>query len=394
LQKRRYHNIRFPLEKTSKLPNLSNNNTLPAFIPLARPDIREEDISLVADVLRSGMLVQGEYVRMLEDAFAKYHEVRHAIAVSNGTATLHLALKVLGIGEGDEVILPALSYVATANVVELVGATCVFVDVDEKTFNIDATRIEEKITSRTKAIIPVHEFGLSCDIQSVSSIAHKHGIPVIEDAACALGARQNGKLVGTFGLLGSFSLHPRKSITAGEGGILLTNDDALATKLRQLRNHGIEMENGQMNFVDVGFNYRMTDFQAALAWSQFGRLEAILRYKNDLAGNYSSALRNHKILSPVIPEGRNHTWQTFHLLLADEMDQRSAIAFLKQQNIGANYGAQCIPAQTYYRHRYGLDAQGLFPNAYRAFTKGLAIPIYERLSKEDILYIAQTVNQL
>jgi perosamine synthetase len=394
LQKKDYPNILFPLAKTSKLPNLSNNNTLSAFIPLARPDIREEDISLVADVLRSGMLVQGEYVQRLEDAFAKYHEVKHAIAVSNGTATLHLALKVLGIGEGDEVILPALSYVATANVVELVGATCVFVDVDERTFNIDVARIEEKITSRTKAIIPVHEFGLACDIQNVSSIADKHGIPIIEDAACALGARQHGKLVGTFGVLGSFSLHPRKSITAGEGGILLTNDDALATKLRRLRNHGIQMENGRMNFVDAGFNYRMTDFQAALAWSQFQRLELILRYKNDLACSYFSRLRNDKILLPVVPQGRNHTWQTFHLLLADELDQTSAVAFLKQQNIGANYGAQCIPAQTYYRHKYGLDARVLFPNAYRAFTKGLAIPIYERLAKEDILYIAQTINQL
>src|SRR6476620_10478030 len=296
-----------------------------AFIPLASPDIREEDIALVNEVLRSGMLVQGTYVGKLEEAFASYHGVKHAIALSNGTATLHLALKVLGIGPGDEVIVPAFSYVATANVVELVGARCVFVDVEERSFNIDVKAIAEKITPRTKAIIPVHEFGLACDIEAVMALANKHGLHVIEDAACALGARQNGKLVGTFGVLGSFSLHPRKSITSGEGGLLLTDDDALATKLRQLRNHGIQMENGAMNFVEAGYNYRMTDFQGALAWSQFQRLEKILSWKNDLAEIYLFTIKHSRFKLPVIPKGRNHTWQTFHLLVKGEPGQKAVI---------------------------------------------------------------------
>ena len=364
------------------------------FLPLAKPDIREEDIALVNEVLRSGMLVQGVYVEKLEKAFADFHSVKHAIAVSNGTATLHLALKVLGIGKGDEVIIPALSYVATANVVELVGATCVFVDVDERTFNINVNKIEEKISSRTKAIIPVHEFGLACDIETVCAIAKKYNIPVVEDAACALGAWQKKKLTGTHGILGSFSLHPRKSITSGEGGVLLTNDNSLATKLKQLRNHGIQMHEGHMNFVEAGFNYRMTDFQAALAWSQFQRLETILDYKNELSDLYFSAITTDKVLLPLIPKDRNHTWQTFHLLLSNNLSQKQVVEILKKQNIGANYGAQCIPAQTYYLQKYGLNSEQLFPNAYMAYTKGLAIPIYERLTKDDILYIAQTVNQL
>lgn len=364
------------------------------FIPLAKPDIRDEDITLVNEVLQSGMLVQGLYVGKLEKAFADYHKVKNAIAVSNGTATLHLALKVLGIGPGDEVIVPAFSYIATANVVELVGATCVFVDIDSKTFNIDVNKIEEKITSKTKAIIPVHEFGLACDIQSIVSMAAKYNFYVIEDAACALGATQNGKPVGSFGILGSFSLHPRKSITSGEGGILLTNDDAIAIKLRQLRNHGIEMQNGQMDFVEAGFNYRMTDFQASLAWSQFQRLDSILEHKNKLAEFYLSRITNDKLILPFLPQGRNHTWQTFHLLLNKEADQQEVIAFLKSKNIGSNYGAQCIPSQTYYRNKYKLDAPALFPNAYKAYKKGLAIPIYERLVKDDILYIAQTINEI
>lgn len=365
-----------------------------SFLPLARPDVTEADIALVGDVLRSGMLVQGKYVERLEQAFADYHGVKHAVALSNGTATLHLALKVLGIGPGDEVIVPALSYVATANVVELVGATPVFVDVDVDTFNINPDGIEDKISTKTKAIIPVHEFGLACAIEKVCALAQKHNLHVIEDAACALGARRNNRLVGTFGILNSFSLHPRKSITSGEGGVLLTNDDELLKKLRQLRNHGIELKDGQMDFVEAGFNYRMTDFQAALAWSQFQRLDAVLEAKEKLAQHYFSNVHTPKLKLPAVPQGCNHTWQTFHLLVQDALDRNTVIEGLKNAGIGANYGAQCIPALTYYQRKYGLDAPRLFPNAYSAYTKGLAVPLYERLVPENIHYIAQTLNNL
>ncbi|MGE8513935.1 MAG: DegT/DnrJ/EryC1/StrS family aminotransferase, partial [Chryseobacterium culicis] len=194
------------------------------FVPLASPDINETDINRVVDVLKSGMLVQGENVGLLENFFSDYLGAEYASALSNGTSTLHLALITLGIGAGDEVIIPAFSYVATANVVELVGAKCIFVDIDENTFNMDVNKIKEAITPNTKAIIPVHEFGLACDIENVMNIAREHNLYVIEDAACALGATQNNKKVGTFGDFGSFSLHPRKSITSGEGGILTTNN--------------------------------------------------------------------------------------------------------------------------------------------------------------------------
>ena len=367
--------------------------TQTAFIPLARPDINEDDIALVGEVLRSGMLVQGEYVKKLEDGFAEYLGAKHAVAVSNGTASLHLALQCLHIGAGDEVIVPALSYPATANVVELVGAACVFVDVDERTFNIDVSKIEQAITDKTKAIIPVHEFGLCCDIETVRSIADKHRLYVIEDAACALGAEQHSKKAGTFGTIASFSLHPRKSITSGEGGVLVTDDDQIATKLRQLRNHGIEIIDGQMKFVEAGFNYRMTEFQAALAWNQFKRLDNILLYKDEIASIYLSEISNKKIQLPVVPKDRNHTWQTFHVLV-DGLSQADAIQQLKTQQIGTNYGAQCIPAQPYYQQKYRLDAKALFPNAYRAFTCGLAIPVYERLTKDDAYFIAETLNKL
>lgn len=364
------------------------------FYPLAKPDIRQEDIDEVVHVLRSGMLVQGEFVARLENAFAAYHNVKHAIALSNGTATLHLALLVLGIGKGDEVIVPAFSYAATANVVELVGATCVFVDVEALTFNIDVAKIEQAITPRTKAIIPVHEFGLCSNIEAVCEIARRYSLPVIEDAACALGAMQNGKLAGTFGIMGSFSLHPRKSITSGEGGMLLTDDIGIATKLRQLRNHGIEMRNGTMDFVLPGYNYRMTDFQAALAWSQFRRIEEIFVQKETLSQVYFETISNPRISLPRVPENYRHTWQTFHVLLGDNLSQQSVINQLRSEGVGVNYGAQCIPALTYYHQHYALDAEILFPNAYRAYKQGLALPIYELLQPSDIRHIAELVNNL
>lgn len=373
---------------------MANQQELTKFIPLASPDINDDDIAEVVRVLKSGMLVQGKEVDQFERAVAEYIGVEEAICVSNGTATLHLALQCLGVGRGDEVIVPAFSYVATANVVELTGATPVFVDIDITTFNIDADAIEAKITNRTKAIMPVHEFGLAANMTAIRQIAQKYQIAVVEDAACALGARENGRYVGAFGDFGSFSLHPRKAISSGEGGVLTTNNPELAAKVRVLRNHGIQLVNGQMDFVEAGYNYRMTDFQAALVHSQFRRLPGILEYKQALAEVYFNEINNPLITLPKIPENRNHTWQTFHVLLDDSLSQADIIKQLREQGIGVNYGAQCIPAQTYYKSKYSLPCTELYPNALKAFTHGLALPIYEKLKKEDIQYIASIVNQI
>jgi dTDP-4-amino-4,6-dideoxygalactose transaminase len=364
------------------------------FIPLASPDIHIEDVKALTDVLYTGMLVQGIQVAELEKNIAALIDAKEVAAVTNGTATLHLALIALGIGKGDEVIVPAFSYIATANVVELVGATPVFVDIDNTTFNIDVTKVEAVITANTKAIIPVHEFGLACDIEAIMLIAKQHNLFVIEDAACALGAKQNNKFVGSFGTFGSFSLHPRKAISCGEGGLLTTNDTVLATKIKTLRNHGIEMIDDKMEFVVPGFNYRLTDFQAALVNSQLKRLSKIIAYKQELANIYLDKVTNPNIQLPIVPKDRNHTWQTFHVLLNDKMDRSKAIESLKSKNIGSNYGAQCMPAQIYFQKKYKLNCEVLFPNAMRAYTKGLAIPIYEKLTKEDINYISEQLNNL
>lgn len=363
-------------------------------ILLSQPDICEEDINLMNEVIRSGKLVQGEYVSKLEENFRNYHNIPFAVTLSNATAALHLSLVILGIKEGDEVIVPAFSYIATANVVELVGATPKFVDIDDRTFNIDPHQINEQITVKTKVIIPVHEFGLACDIEKVSNIANAYKLPVIEDAACSLGAKQNDCYTGTFGIVGCFSLHPRKSITSGEGGVVITRDKKIWEKILQLKNHGISSASGKIDFVEAGYNYRLTDFQAALAYSQFNRLNDILEYKRKLAEVYLSEIKNPKILLPYIPSDRNHTWQTFHVLLDETLDQSKIIEQLKQQGIETNIGAQCMPAQTFFQNKYGLNAPKLFPNAWKAFKKGLALPLHTKLKSEEVLAIAQILNKL
>ena len=280
------------------------------------PDIRQEDIERVSSVLKSGMLVQGKQVAELENKIAEYIGVKHAIAVSNGTASLHLTLLALNIGSGDEVIVPSFSFIATANVVELVGAKPIFADIDINTCNINTQKIENVITSRTKAIIPVHEFGLCCDIEEICQLAEKHKLHVIEDAACALGSSSTQGFAGSFGTAGSFSFHPRKAITSGEGGMIVTNYPELAARLRALRNHGIDPTNAKMDFIAAGYNYRLTDIQAALVLSQFERLGSILKRRDEISRIYFNELRNVSgILLPKVPVGKKHSWQSFHIII-------------------------------------------------------------------------------
>lgn len=364
------------------------------FIPLASPNILQEDIDEVCRVLRSGMLVQSVEVRMLESNLEEYLGVKHVVCVSNGTASLHLALLALGIGKGDEVIVPAFSYVATANVVEIVGAKPVFVDIDLATFNIDTEQLDFALSSRTKAIMPVHEFGLSADLDAINEFARINNLYVIEDAACALGSKYNDRMVGGSSDFSSFSFHPRKAITSGEGGFLATNSDALANKVRIMRNHGISAQGTDMHFVEAGFNYRLTEFQAALVNSQLKRLESMIDYKQVLAGTYLDKLVNSRIQTPSVPNNCRHSWQTFHVLLDDKLNRDSIIVKLKDVGVGTNYGAQCIPLVDYYKSKYQLDCKALYPNALRAYKSGLALPLYEKLLTSHIDRVCDIISEI
>ena len=254
------------------------------FIKLASPHFNEDDIKDIVGVIKSGNLVQGKKVLELERKICEYIGVSECIAVTNGTSSLHLILESLNIGEGDEVIIPAFSYIATANAVEIVGAKPIFVDIDINSFNIKIDLIEENITNKTKAIMIVHEFGLCADMIEINEMCKKHNIFLIEDAACALGAKQNNMFSGSVGIAGSFSFHPRKAITSGEGGAIVTNDKELALKLRALRNHGIDSQNkSKLDFIHAGYNCRMTDIQAAMLIPQIGRIDNILTTKSLIA---------------------------------------------------------------------------------------------------------------
>ncbi|MFN5250732.1 MAG: DegT/DnrJ/EryC1/StrS family aminotransferase [Bacteroidota bacterium] len=363
-------------------------------IPLFIPDIQDSDIDAVQVVLRSGMLVQGKNVEALEAAFCEITGAAYAVAVSNGTATLHLMLHVLGIGKGDEVIIPAFSYIATANAVELVGATPVFVDIDTANWNISVSDIEAQITNRTKAIMPVHEFGLSADLDPIRRICEKYKLHLLEDAACAVGSTYKDAMTGQYSFAASFSLHPRKAITSGEGGIIVTSDAGLADQLRVYRNHGIAYQNGEMDFVAAGFNYRMTDFQAALVLNQTHRLASQIGYKRELAAIYLEELKALNLVLPSDMEYASHTWQTFHVLLPEGVNRAVVLSRLKEAGIGASYGAQCIPDTRYYKEKYAYNAAEFFPTAYAGFHRGLALPMYPLLAEENVLYVAENLKKI
>lgn len=364
-----------------------------SMVKLTIPELDDADIGAALEVLRSKMLTQGPQVAELEGLIQDKLLQQDVRMVSNGTASLHIALETLNLEPGDEVIVPAFSYIASANVVELVRAKPVFVDVSLSDFNLLADQVEQKISSRTKAILPVHEFGMPCDIQRLVEIAKHHKLFVIEDAACALGSTVQGQPVGTFGDFGSFSLHPRKLITTGEGGILTAKDSKYITEIEMLRSHGQTIIEGRMEFLRAGFNYRMTDFQAALLVGQVNRIEQIIENRRTLVDQYFSDLDSIKDirLPGREPEGAKSVWQSFHILTSSFEERESLKKHLMAHDCQANLGAQCIPAQSYYEKKYGYTNSD-FPNAYEAFTCGLVLPLYSTMKSNDVDQVCKAVR--
>jgi len=362
-------------------------------IRLSSPDIGKEELNLIEQVFQSGYLVQGDMVETFESKLKEYFSCKHAICVSSGTAALHLACLSLDIAKEDEVIVPSFTFPATANIVEVIGANIKFVDINLSNFCIDTSKLEKIITDKTKAIIPVHEFGYPVNMDEILKIAKKYNIFVVEDAACAFGSKHKDKYVGTYGNIGCFSLHPRKAITTGEGGIVVTNDDNLADKIKALRNHGIIYEKGKPIFKYAGLNYRMTNFQGAMGIVQFDKFNKIYNKRITLAKLYNSLLKDIEWLkTPSEPENGTHSWQTFHVLLEDEIDRDDLICFLKNKGIETNYGANALHIEPYYKNKYGFKEND-FPNALRAYKKGLALPLHSFLSDEDINYIVNMIKE-
>lgn len=361
----------------------------PDTLRVAVPDIGDAEIEAVIGVLRSGMLVQGAHVLAFEEQLARQVGVRHAVAVSSGTAALHLALLGLGVGPGDEVVLPDFTHPATANVVELCGATPVLVDIDLATFNVDPAEMARAITPRTRALLPVHLFGQPADMAPLLELARERALPIVEDAACALGATYRGRPCGGLGAVGCFSFHPRKVITTGEGGLLTTDDDALAERLRLLRNHGLVTGGPRFRFEAAGFNYRLTDFQAALGQVQLSRLSFLIEKRTALAAHYHAALADVAgVTAPsTLPDVR-HVWQSYVVLLEPGVDRDAVQARLRERGVETTLGTYAVSAQAH----HGRGRRPL-PRSFQAQEQSLSLPFHTRMTDDDVRRVVRALAE-
>lgn len=361
-------------------------------IRLSVPFIDDNEMNEIKDVLNSGYLVQGNKVEEFENLIKEYLNVKHAIAVSNGTAALHLSLIALDIKPSDEIIVPDFTFPATSNVVENMGAKSIFVDINLDDFCIDTDKIENKINNNTKVIIPVHEFGQVSNMDKIMDLASKYSLRVVEDAACALGAEYKNKKIGTIGDLGCFSFHPRKSITTGEGGIVVTNNDEFARKIRAIRNHGMDYCHETPKFIFAGLNYRMTNIQGAIGVAQFKKLDKINKARKMIVNKYNERLYNIKeIILPREKEYSKHIWQTYHILLNKTINRDSLIKNLKEKGIETNIGAYAVHEQDYYKKKYSYDDKE-FKKSIFAWEQGLALPVYVGIKDNEIDYIVSKLK--
>ncbi len=351
-------------------------------IRLAWPDLGAEELAAVAEVLESGQLTMGPKVDDFEAELARACEVEHAVVVSSGTAALHLAVLALGIGPGDEVIVPDYTFPATANVVALAGATPVLVDVDAETMNVTVESVTGALTDRTRAVLVVHLFGRPAPWEELEA-AVPDGVALLEDAAGALGARRQGRACGGLGRLGCLSFHPRKIVTTGEGGAVTTNDAEIADAIRRLRHHGIEPR-GDFEIRTAGLNYRLPDILCALGATQVRRLERLLEERERLAAAYAERL-DGVVGLPTADEGDRHGWQAY-VVRVDRRDE--ALAALGAAGIQAQIG-------TYALHRLAAYGdQGPFPGADAAYERALALPFHNRLTEDDMDRVAAVLTGL
>lgn len=375
-------------------------------IPIASPVTGEEEWLALKEPIETGWLTQGPKVAQFEKEFAKLHQVKHAVAVTSCTTGLHLALAALGINPGDEVIVPAFTWVATANVVLYCGATPVLVDVNPITFNIDPEQIEHRVTDRTKALIAVHLFGLCADIDAIKGAVPDH-VKIIEDAACAAGAKYKGKFAGGLGNVASFSFHPRKSITTGEGGMVTTNDSELAERMNQLRNHGATLSEERRHhgpkpyilpdFNLLGFNYRMTDLQGAVGLIQLKKMDAFIDERAEWAQWYHQQLEAIEWLHlPTEPEDGRHGWQSFVTYVDPDkspLPRNTIMEKLQENGIATRPGTHAIHMLNVYKERFGFNDAD-FPGARDCNNCSMAIPLHNRMTKDDYRYVVDAIKAI
>jgi perosamine synthetase len=383
-------------------------------IPITKIVVGDEELRAVQLPLESGWVVQGPYVREFEEKFARYTGAEHAIATSSGTTALHVAVAALGVARGDEVIVPAFTWVSTANVVEHLGGKAVFCDVDLDTFNIDPDAIATLITDRTVGIVPVHLFGLSADLDPILELARRQGLWVVEDCACSFGGWYRGRHTGTFGDAGCFSFHPRKSITTGEGGMITTAREDVAALSRSLRDHGGSRSDHARHgssggfllseYEHLGFNFRLTDIQGALGSAQMDRADEVLEGRRRCAAAYDELLAGVDWLQrPVVPAGSVHGYQAYVCLFRPEKptlanvgrlhDRRNELmGRLEERGIATRQGTHSPVLTPLYAGKYGLLPEE-YPNSVLADRLSLALPLYPQLTDDELELVVAELRE-
>lgn len=372
------------------------------FLPYGRQSVDDDDIAAVVDVLRSDWLTTGPKVEEFERAFAAFTGTAHAVAVSNGTAALHVAMAALKISPGDEVIVPAITFVASANCVIYQGGTPVFADVEPETLLIDPADVERKITARTKAIIAVDYAGQPCNYEALRAIADRHRLPLVADACHALGGSYHGRPVGSLADLSTFSLHPVKPITSGEGGMITTNDPALAAAMRVFRSHGISSDFRQREkqglwayeMVSLGYNYRLCDIQCALGITQLRKLPAWIQRRQEIARRYDAAFAGVREFRPLDTQAEvSHGYHLYVIRLRDGLDRGQVFQALRALKIGVNVHYAPVYLHPFYREKFG-HAPGLCPQAEAAYAQILSLPVFPGMSDADVDSVVAALQQV
>ena len=371
-------------------------------IPITKPALGEEEARAPFDSIKSGWVTQGPKVAEFEKAVAAYVGARHGVATTSCTTGLHLALASLGVGPGDEVIVPSFTFIASANAILYTGATVVFCEIDPRTYNADPADIEKRITKRTKAIMPVDQIGLPCDIDAINEVAKRHGVDVVEDAAPAIGGAYKGRKVGSNAHQTVFSFHPRKVITTGEGGMITTDDDALADKARKLRAHAMSVSDLDRHKADrpiieeyheLGFNYRMTDIQASIGLVQIRRLDELLRIRVEKANRYDRELgRIGGLAAPSVPPYATHTYQSYCLRLTKDahVERDELMARLLRRGIATRRGVMASHLEQVYRDRVGRVALPVTEDASRTT---MLIPLFAAMTDDEQTYVIESLRE-
>jgi len=384
-------------------------------IPITKPYFTETEEHAIIEPLKTGWVVQGPKVSEFEKKVSKHSGISNAVATTSCTTGLHLALLCAGIGPGDEVIVPSFTYIATANAVAYVGATPVFADISLDTYNLDPASFESLIGPCTKAVVPVHLFGLIADMDQIIPIAKEHDLKIVEDAACAIGARYNGLHAGSFGHSASFSFHPRKIICTGEGGMLLTKNDDVGANARILRDHGATISDSQRHekrgfllpdFRQLGYNYRMTDFQGAVGVEQMDKLDWILEKRRYWASRYNEALKEIDWLStPTVPAGYEHTYQSYTCMYTGaaspdisnveklHQDRNSIMAELEDKGVATRQGTHAVHLLDYYKKRFNIKKTDC-PKSYLADQLSISLPLYPQMTEEEWNYVVDALKNV